>query len=179
MSANDPDDYIRIETDWIEVPLAERKPFLGICLGAQMLANHLGGRVFQHPDQHVEIGYHPLRPMPAAEAMCLWPRHVYQWHREGFEAPSTATLLAVADGPFEQQAFAYAETAVGLQFHPEITYALVQRWTGHNAHRLTQPGALPREQHLSAHFLHAPQVHRWMDAFLAHWLGLGGACRGR
>jgi len=42
MSANDDDDYVRREIDWIGVPLAEDKPFLGICLGAQMLARHLG-----------------------------------------------------------------------------------------------------------------------------------------
>eukprot|EP01035_Chromulina_nebulosa_P013783 gene13783-18265_t len=45
MSANDPDDYIREEIDWISVPLSENRPFLGICLGAQMLVKHLGGRV--------------------------------------------------------------------------------------------------------------------------------------
>jgi GMP synthase (glutamine-hydrolysing) len=48
MSANDPDDYVRREIDWIAVPLAEQRPFLGICLGAQMLAMHLGARVAPH-----------------------------------------------------------------------------------------------------------------------------------
>src|SRR6266576_2506724 len=42
MSANDTDDFIRREIDWLRVPLKEKKPFLGICLGAQMLAHHLG-----------------------------------------------------------------------------------------------------------------------------------------
>src|SRR6266700_4611068 len=42
MSANDPDDYVRREIDWIEIPLREQRPFLGICLGAQMLAKQLG-----------------------------------------------------------------------------------------------------------------------------------------
>src|SRR5450755_343839 len=40
MSANDPDDFVRREIDWIDVPLRERRPFLGICLGGQMLARH-------------------------------------------------------------------------------------------------------------------------------------------
>src|SRR5271156_491000 len=48
MSANDGDDYVRREIDWIEVPLREQRPFLGICLGAQMLAMHLGARVAPH-----------------------------------------------------------------------------------------------------------------------------------
>ena len=42
MSVNDSDEDVRREIDWIAVPLNEKKPFLGICLGAQMLAHHLG-----------------------------------------------------------------------------------------------------------------------------------------
>src|SRR5690606_27152641 len=53
MSANDTDAFIRREIDWMEVPLREGKPFLGICLGAQMLVRHLGGRVGPHPDAFV------------------------------------------------------------------------------------------------------------------------------
>src|SRR5580658_5727490 len=49
MSANDPDDYVRREIDWIAVPLLEQRPYLGICLGAQMLAMQLGARVAPHP----------------------------------------------------------------------------------------------------------------------------------
>ncbi len=62
MSANDKDDFVRREIEWIAVPLAERKPFLGICLGAQMLARHLGSRVYPHADGQAEIGYYPIRP---------------------------------------------------------------------------------------------------------------------
>ena len=62
MSANDKDDFVRRETEWIAVPLAERKPFLGICLGAQMLARHLGSRVYPDAEGQAEIGYYPIRP---------------------------------------------------------------------------------------------------------------------
>ena len=62
MSANDDDEFIRREIDWIAVPLKEDKPFLGICLGAQMLARALGARVFPHPEGQAEIGYYPIRP---------------------------------------------------------------------------------------------------------------------
>ncbi len=86
MSANDEDDFIRCETDWIGVPLAEDKPFLGICLGAQMMARKLGGKVSKHPNGHAEIGYYPIRPTAAGlEVVSLWPECVYQWHREGFD----------------------------------------------------------------------------------------------
>ena len=59
MSANDQDEFVRRETDWLAVPLAEDKPFLGICLGAQMLVNHLGGKVGGRDD-----GHQPLPPRP-------------------------------------------------------------------------------------------------------------------
>lgn len=170
MSANDPDDYIQAETAFIGVTLEERKPFLGICLGAQMLANHLGGTVSYHPGRHVEIGYHKVEVTPAARVICAWPERFYQWHREGFDVPRSATVLATADGPFLNQAFVYGGSAYGLQFHPEITYAQVHRWTGNNTQRLQLPGAQPREEHFRGHFLHAPRVHRWMDDFMARWL---------
>src|SRR5882724_5088504 len=62
MSANDPDEYIRREIDWIEIPLREQRPFLGVCLGAQMLAKQLGAPVAPHPQGHTQIGYYPIRP---------------------------------------------------------------------------------------------------------------------
>src|SRR6202522_773847 len=65
MSANDADEYIRQEIDWISVPLKEDKPFRGICLGAQMCARALGARVFEHPKGQAEIGYYPIRPTTA------------------------------------------------------------------------------------------------------------------
>src|SRR5215831_18536120 len=62
MSANDTTDFIRREIDWLALPLREKKPFLGICLGAQMLAHHLGSRVYRHPDGHAEVGYSRSAP---------------------------------------------------------------------------------------------------------------------
>ena len=57
MSANDHhEEFVRRETDWLAVPLKEGKPLLGICLGAQMLVNHLGGHVEGHGEGLVEIG---------------------------------------------------------------------------------------------------------------------------
>src|SRR5258707_14015478 len=94
MSANDPDDYVRQEIDWIEVPLREQRPFLGICLGAQMLAKQLGARVAPHPEDRPQIGYYPIRPTPAGLATCPnWPDHVYHGPREGVKLPDVAELM--------------------------------------------------------------------------------------
>src|SRR3984893_4142238 len=97
MSANDPDDFVRREIDWIAVPLLEQRPFFGICLGAQMLAMQLGSRVAPHLQGRAEMGYYPIRPTQAGFRICPhWPDQVYHWHREGFELPSGAELLAEA-----------------------------------------------------------------------------------
>src|SRR5258707_8789230 len=94
-SANDEAEFIRRETDWLAVPLRDGKPFLGICLGAQMLARHLGASVFCRADGHVEVGYYPVRPTKAGLDLCeTWPSSMYQWHREGFDLPSGTELLA-------------------------------------------------------------------------------------
>lgn len=168
MSANDTEECVRIETEWLKVALGEKKPFLGICLGAQMLAKHLGARVWQHPER-VEIGYCPIR-WHGALAETAPPDRVYQWHREGFELPRGAAMLATSEGPFPNQAFGYG-SAIGMQFHPEITYAMVNRWTNRNHERMAMPGAQDRVSQFEGHFVHAPAVHRWLARFLNEWLG--------
>lgn len=169
MSANDPDDFIKTEIDWIGVALKESKPFLGVCLGAQMLAKHLGARVSHHPDEWVEIGYCPLKPTEAGMAYGPWPDKVYHWHREGFEIPTGGTVLA--EGPtFANQAMAYGKAALGVQFHPEITYALVSRWSFDASWREGLKGAQSREDQLNGHMLHSVSVMSWLDRFIGHWL---------
>src|SRR6266550_4274189 len=120
---------IRRPIDWLAVPLAEQKPFLGICLGAQLLVRQLGGRVYFHPEGKVEVGYYPIRPTDLGRTVCgYWPDHVYQWHREGFDLPSGAALVAEGE-LFPVQAFRHGACAYAIQFHPEVTHAMMCRWT--------------------------------------------------
>src|SRR5436190_11155714 len=72
MSANDNEDYLRRETEWMAVPLGEQAPLLGLCLGAQLLARHLGAAVKPDADGRVEIGYYDIRPTEAGRAMMSW-----------------------------------------------------------------------------------------------------------
>src|SRR5262249_56854522 len=60
MSANDPDDYVRREIDWIEIALREQRPFLGVFLGAQMLAKQLRAKVPPHPPGGPPTPHYPL-----------------------------------------------------------------------------------------------------------------------
>lgn len=169
MSANDPEDYLRVETEWVGVPLAEDAPFLGLCLGAQMLAKHLGATVEPHAKGFVEIGYYPLRPTDAGRRLIEWPDQVHHFHREGFGLPSGATLLAEGD-VFPNQAFSYGPTAFGLQFHIELTTAMVGRWTGRIGDRAKLPGAQAAADHLTGRALHDWKTAAFLDRFLDRWL---------
>ena len=169
MSANDPDDFVRREIDWIEFPLREQRPFMGICLGAQMLAKQLGARVAPHPQGRAQMGYYPIRPTAAGHSACPgWPDHVYHWHREGFELPNGAELLAEgSDFPVEA---IQAGQAFGFQFHPDVTYAMMHRWTTRGCERLTLPGACERHRHFADRAVHDVTERAWLKQFLDSWL---------
>lgn len=173
MSANDDDtiEGIKREIEWIKVPLEEKVPFLGLCLGGQLLARHLGAEVKYHPQEQAEIGYYPVKATQAGqERFGHWPNCVYQWHREGFDLPHGARLLATGGNAFPNQAFDYGETAIGLQFHPEVTLAMTHRWTVLAADRFSLPGVRPRHSHFSDRMLHDPSVEIWLKRMLDSWL---------
>ncbi|SKA06484.1 glutamine amidotransferase [Consotaella salsifontis] len=170
-SANDDEPYLRQEIEWLKVPLEEKRPYLGICLGAQMLAKHLGAEVGPRSDDMVEIGYYPLSTTTEGRRlMPHWPSMVYQWHREGFDLPSGASLLATGDR-FPNQAFQYGETAFGVQFHAELTLAMLHRWTTRGHERTLLPGAQKRRQHFDGRAIYDAPVRRWLEDFLAHIFG--------
>lgn len=170
MSANDSDDFIKKEIDWISVPLRDNAPYLGICLGAQMMAKQLGGEVAAHPDETVEIGYYPISPTEAGAALGGWPGHVYQWHSEGFGLPSGAVQLA-RGAVFDNQAMRYGDKAYGIQFHPEVTLEMMERWTTKAFEKLELPGAQAREMHFDGWHQYDQSVDHWLGLFLDHWLG--------
>ncbi|MFG1380068.1 glutamine amidotransferase [Xanthobacter versatilis] len=174
MSANDPTPFITEEIRLLERALASATPSLGVCLGAQLMAKALGARVAPHEKGACEIGYYPLEATTAGAALMPWPSHVYHWHSEGFDLPAGADLLATGSA-FPNQAFRYGGTAYGLQFHPEVTREMMCAWTERGAHRLTSPGAQPREAHFDGWGRYDGAVCRWLDAFLDAFLG---PCRG-
>jgi GMP synthase-like glutamine amidotransferase len=110
-------------------------PVLGLCFGGQMLARVLGGEVFRHEES--EIGWLPVRSTdPELVPEGPW----FQWHFDSFTLPPGATLIAESDlGP---QAFV-AGRCLGLQFHPEVTTAIMDDWVRVYRHELDADGVDP------------------------------------
>lgn len=173
-SANDTDAYIKRETDWFDIPLREAAPCLGICLGAQMLARHLGACVAPHHERQVEVGYYPIEATEAGRAFMPWPEKVYQWHREGFDLPSGAELLAKGS-TYPNQAFRIGPAAFGIQFHPELTLAMMYRWTTKGAPRMQLPGAQQRRDHFAGRAIFDTAMKAWLNEFLDRWIGTAQA----
>jgi GMP synthase (glutamine-hydrolysing) len=163
--------YLRNEIEWIEGWVAKDRPFLGICLGAQLLARALGAPVKPHPEGLHEIGFVRIKPAAAADGFLSDPLHVYHWHQEGFEVPREAELLA--SGPtFPNQAFCYGSNTYGIQFHPEVSPQVIARWSSEAEpgpdHR---PGAHPRARQLADAELYDAEMSAWFEVFLDRWLG--------
>lgn len=165
MSANDPDDYIKTEINWLDVPLKEDKPFLGICLGAQMLVRQLGGKVEADREERTEIGWYPIHPTEHGRLLMHWPKMVYHFHREGFTLPRGAKLLATGD-VYPNQAFRYGENAWAVQFHAELTRAMMHRWVVHGAHRFVLPNAQQGREHLEGRMIFDAPLKAWLSDFL-------------
>ncbi len=100
-----------------------RTKLLGICLGAQFLAELLGAEVTRNP--YKEIGWFPVRLTPEALAHPLFEGfpeefQAFHWHGETFSLPEGALPLAYSEA-CRNQAFLYQDRVLGLQFHLEMT----------------------------------------------------------
>jgi GMP synthase (glutamine-hydrolysing) len=123
--------FLKDEDVFLKKILSKRIPFLGICLGAQLLAKAAGGQVVRSPQE--EIGWFDVELTVAGMQDPLFsglPKRmaVYQWHGDMCRPPADAVLLAIAER-CPVQAFRYGLNAYGLQFHAEITDKSIDEWS--------------------------------------------------
>jgi GMP synthase (glutamine-hydrolysing) len=162
--------FLADEARFIEACLARGTPLLGLCLGAQILADVLGAPVGPHRDGVAEYGYYRLIPSAAGQGVFGDDLMVLESHAQGwFELPAGALHLARTD-LFPHQAFRYGDNAYALQFHPETSRATLKRWIARRGARNSMPGAFSAERQLADYLKYDTALGIWLHGFLDRWL---------
>lgn len=122
--------WLAAEMTSIREAVTSDMPFLGICLGAQLLAKALGAKVYQNPTK--EIGFFTIEFTKATVKDPIFqdaPKtlEVFQWHGDTFDLPPGASLLATGK-TCHHQVFRYGNNAYGLQPHFETTPVMISEW---------------------------------------------------
>ena len=148
--------YIAREEAWLTAWTREKRPTLGVCFGAQILASALGAEVYRG-DTRV-VGFRTVIPTPAGRdspVRFFSDIPVMEWHGDTFTLPEGATRLA-GSSDYENEAFAVDDWALAVQFHPETTPEMHEQWledshawvedAGYDLHALR----VERETHIAA-----------------------------
>lgn len=165
--------FIAPELEFLRSRLASERPTIGICLGAQMVAAALGGRVYPGSNGK-EIGWKSLLPVPQSAALpaladlVAGGLPVLHWHGDTFDLPTGACHLAATD-LYPHQAFSAGRFALALQFHLEVTTAGLERWYVGHAAELARAGIdVPALRRASE--TNAPALQEASRRFWREWL---------
>jgi GMP synthase (glutamine-hydrolysing) len=169
MGVHDGDTWLADERALLRAAVEAGLPVLGVCLGAQQLAAALGGEVTPGPAPEVGVGEVHLTTEARHDPVfgpAPSPLPCVHWHGDTFTLPEGAVRLA-GDDAYENQAFRIGPCAYGLQFHVEVTGALVAHWGPH-----LPPGVFVRASDVA----HVSQAG---DGVVRRFVALAGADRAR
>lgn len=164
--------YLENEIEYLKARLEAGKPYLGICLGSQLMSAALGGEatVGAHGK---EVGWCKIKVNEAGQKTAL--KHldeslvdIVQWHGDTFTVPEKCDLLASSD-MYASQVIAYGDKALGLQFHPEINENILEMWMVSGFNSLKEAGIDPNE--FRATFKEkVPALKQQTEKFFNEWL---------
>lgn len=167
--------WLRNEKKLAEAMIEAGKPVLGVCLGAQILAQVLGAEV--GPAEQAEIGWFPIHVDKNALPPYLesWPETftALHWHQEAFTTPSNAVSLGASEA-CGHQGFIYDGKWAGLQYHLEFTPEHLSNMLRHATDDLQQSGAyIQTEEDIRNGQYHLYDNHQILKPLLEHLIERG------
>jgi GMP synthase (glutamine-hydrolysing) len=174
--------WLAAEKEWIAAAVRAGTPYLGVCLGAQLLAASLGAEV--RPGDTPEVGVLPVEVTGPGRADPVFGAlgdqfPALQWHGDTFAIPSGAVHLG-RSAAYPNQAFRFGEVAYAVQFHVEVTDPMLAEWRLVPAYQKSAEAVLGAGgfQHLAAAFAAArDSMARTAVEMFTAWLDLAAAAR--
>ena len=155
--------WLAAEKEFINRAIDADKIVIGICLGAQLMADVLGAGVFPGPQK--EIGWFPVRRAEDGPDWFPETLTVFHWHGDTFTIPAGAVRLAVSE-PGINQGFVYNDRAVALQFHMETTSAGMDALIKNCGHELVDAPYIQTAEQMHAGSSHVEGVNRTLERLL-------------
>lgn len=162
--------WLNMEKQWIKQAIALKKPILGICLGAQLLADSLGAKVY--PGKEKEIGWFPITRTSKYEPPFQYiPKqmNVFHWHGDTFNLPENAVRMA-SSKVCQNQAFIYEKNMIGLQFHLEVGEENIRDIIDHSRNELTQGRYIQAVPDMCGRFGLIQQNKAILFQFMDQWM---------
>ena len=163
MSANSKSINISYEYNFISNLIRLNKNILGICLGAQMIAQIFGSKVNHSKSKQIEVGYRKI--LPIDKKLFRSNMSFLQFHNEGISKNSS--MEVIANGRiFDVDAYKIKDQNIfGLQFHPEVTEYMIKNWYN-NLKNKKAKGIDKLENILKDHKKYNNVNYSWMENFL-------------
>ncbi|BBB90011.1 MAG TPA: type 1 glutamine amidotransferase [Methylomusa anaerophila] len=161
--------WLKVEKQFIKAAIDNRKVVLGICLGAQLIAAVVGGKVTKNPEG--EIGWLPVTLNAEAYKSPLFKNFpatfpVFQWHNDTFSTLGEGSLCIAGSVACAQQAFIYKERVIGFQFHLESTQESIAALIRHCAGEMTEGAYIQSARQIEAGMGFLKAANSLMDDFL-------------
>lgn len=158
------------EKEFIKAAVEAGKIVLGVCLGAQLIADALGASVSRN--QHKEIGWFPLNTIHSTMSGIIQDNAlVLHWHGDTFTLPNGAERLA-SSAACLNQGFIYKKRVIALQFHLETTAESLRHLIEHSQNELEDGPYIQTETEMLADANRFTAINRMMTALLDHLLHL-------
>jgi GMP synthase (glutamine-hydrolysing) len=160
--------WLTPEKRFIEQAITANKTVVGICLGAQLIADVLGATVYQ--GRYKEIGWFPIRLTKAAQDLAIFDAlppefTVFHWHGDTFDLPEGAIQLAYSEA-CQNQAFIYGQNVLALQFHLESTQESVQQIIENCANELLEGKYIQQPEQMLGAEDNFNQINTMMSSIL-------------